>query len=83
MNDAGTERAQQELRRVRQWAAIGTVLGMLVAYPVLITVKLAGHLPPHFTWFKLIIAPILLFGLVVAAVWFPERIERWKSPRIE
>ena len=50
---------------------IGSVILLCAVWSVYIPMKVAGVLPPHFTWFKIICAPLLLPYIMFAITIVP------------
>ena len=72
MDEQEKRTAHRELRL----ALYGSVVGLLIVYPVLITVKLAGYLPLHFTWPKVLAGPMLFYGLILLPFWISKCADR-------
>lgn len=70
-----TKRLFQFMQEVRQLfhsspravrvAAVGSVIGAAITYPILIAAKVVELLPPHFTWLKIAVAPGALWGMLL------------------
>lgn len=51
--------------RAVRLAAVGSVIGAAITYPIFIAAKTVELLPPHFTWLKIAVAPGALWGMLL------------------
>jgi hypothetical protein len=65
------EKLRREHQRVLGIALISSLVGGLIAYPLLITAKVAWDLPNSWWWVASV--PWVGFGFPVAALWFLSR----------
>src|SRR5260370_20296848 len=67
MTDDPKSRATKE-RRLRRVAVVGSAIGLLLGYSVLIPMRAIDNLPAHVGWATVVIFPPTAFGLIAGTV---------------
>jgi|GEM_PF-6349276 len=60
---------------------VGCLLGMAVAYPMLIAAQLTGNLPDRLTWGHVAMGPLVGYGFLVATSWVASRLDLRKAKK--
>jgi prolipoprotein diacylglyceryltransferase len=67
------DRVVRQNRRAFGIAVPGAVVGICIAYPVLIWAKLSENLPDHLTWPYVFVGPLAFYGLLLGPMWLFSR----------
>ena len=68
-------------RRAIRIAIVGSILVMTIAYPVLISLKLADVLPQHLDWSRVLCGPAAFCTLLLAIVWLGNWLDLHRTRR--
>ena len=68
---------KEEQRRFFRFVLVGSGIGVLAAYSLLIPAKLVGVYPER--WSRIAAGPVLLFSLLVATHWVSTRVCLWEA----
>lgn len=68
--ESGLEQLRQSQRKDFRFTLIGSIVAIVVAYPLLVTAKLNGNLPDYFGWGHVILGPLFGYGFLLGMVRF-------------
>lgn len=76
-----------EKLRARHWrllhlALFGSVVGSVIAYPLLTAAKLMWGLPDQ-GWWRVALGPVFMFGLLIVELWLGSRQDLRDAQRID
>ena len=71
-------RQLKEIEKIQRFCFRGCVLGLAIAYPALVALKVTDNFPDRFNWWYIALGPLVKFGIIFGMLWVLLIRARWR-----